>query len=51
MSCCAKFAFRGTRSCFAACPQPANTSSRCWVECFYSTMLGPNASAGVSFLQ
>lgn len=32
--------------CFNACPQPKNTSSACWVTCFYSTMLGPNSGQG-----
>jgi hypothetical protein len=27
-------------SCFKKCPQPANTSSTCWIDCFYGTVLG-----------
>ena len=29
--------------CFAACPQPANASSACFIRCFYRTVLGPRA--------
>ena len=29
--------------CFNACPQPKNQTSRCWIECFFSTTLGPDA--------
>lgn len=29
--------------CFSACPQPTNQSSACWVECFFATVLGPDA--------
>lgn len=27
--------------CFQKCPQPTNSSSACWVTCFYETILGP----------
>ena len=30
--------------CFSRCPQPTNTTSVCWVECFYDTVLGPKGS-------
>ena len=30
-------------SCFSGCPQPTNQSSACWVNCFFSTVLGPDA--------
>ena len=35
------------RGCFTNCPQPRNTSSACWTECFYETMLGPLAGDGL----
>ena len=31
-------------ACFEACPQPANRSSECWVDCFFETLLGPGAA-------
>jgi hypothetical protein len=30
--------------CLNKCPQPTNTSSVCWVDCFYNTVLGPKGS-------
>lgn len=33
-------------SCFNGCPQPRNTSSTCWVGCFYETVLGAGAGSG-----
>lgn len=33
------------KRCFEACPQPANQSSPCWVDCFFATVLGPNANS------
>jgi len=30
--------------CFKKCLQPTNTSSVCWVDCFYDTVLGPKGS-------
>eukprot|EP00755_Sulcionema_specki_P014778 Sspe_Gene.57631::Locus_31612_Transcript_2_3_Confidence_0.500_Length_1221::g.57631::m.57631 len=32
------------KPCFSACPQPTNTSSTCWIDCFYTTTLGPDAA-------
>jgi len=34
--------------CFEACPQPNNSSSACWIGCFYRTMLGPHVGSQVS---
>jgi len=42
-------------ACFAGCLQPTNTSSTCWVDCFFKAVLGPeggteavtNTSAGI----
>jgi hypothetical protein len=34
---------RSGPSCFDACPQPTNTSSTCWISCFYSTLMGPTS--------
>jgi len=31
------------QACFDACPQPTNQSSTCWVDCFFATVLGPDA--------
>ena len=31
--------------CFRQCPQPTNTTSACWVDCFYKTVLGPKGGA------
>ena len=35
--------------CFDTCPaaQRTNTSSECWIECFYSNVLGPNGSSSL----
>eukprot|EP00966_Prymnesium_polylepis_P166557 3850359-Prymnesium_polylepis.1 len=29
--------------CFSGCTQPTNQSSACWIDCFFSTVLGPSA--------
>eukprot|EP00041_Stephanoeca_diplocostata_P011510 m.190642 g.190642 ORF g.190642 m.190642 type:complete len:402 (+) comp18568_c0_seq2:161-1366(+) len=29
--------------CFGQCDQPHNTSSLCWIRCFFDTVLGPNS--------
>jgi hypothetical protein len=34
----------GQSSCFKACGPKRNTSSACWIECFYSTTLGADSS-------
>ena len=31
------------KACFDACPQPSNTSSVCFIRCWYKTVLGPHA--------
>lgn len=31
------------KQCFSACSQPTNQSSSCWVDCFFETVLGPDA--------
>jgi hypothetical protein len=31
--------------CFDGCPKPLNVSTACWTNCFYNTMLGPNANS------
>ena len=28
------------KACFDACPQPTNSTSACWVDCFFATVLG-----------
>ena len=28
--------------CFTQCPQPTNSSSMCYIECFYEALLGPD---------
>lgn len=33
-------------SCFSGCPQPQNASTACVVNCYYSTLLGPNGGTG-----
>jgi hypothetical protein len=33
--------------CFGQCPQPRNSTSPCFVTCFYHTMLGSKAGAGL----
>ena len=33
-------------SCWERCPQPGNSSSVCWVECLFNTLLG-NSTAGL----
>eukprot|EP00043_Microstomoeca_roanoka_P000127 m.26864 g.26864 ORF g.26864 m.26864 type:complete len:287 (+) comp10137_c0_seq1:103-963(+) len=30
--------------CFSGCQQPLNTSSTCWINCFYSTLMGPESA-------
>lgn len=30
-------------SCFQGCPQPTNSTSDCWIECFFRTLLGRDA--------
>jgi len=30
-------------ACFGGCPQPTNQSTACWIDCFFSTVLGPDA--------
>jgi hypothetical protein len=27
-------------SCFQSCAQPTNTTTDCWIECFFQTLLG-----------
>jgi len=29
--------------CFAACAQPRNQSSACWIGCYFDTVLGPGS--------
>jgi hypothetical protein len=31
-------------ACFDACEQPSNTSSACWIQCFFATALGPTSN-------
>lgn len=31
--------------CFHKCPQPTNTTSACWINCFYDTVLGSKGSS------
>ncbi len=38
---------RRNQNCFGRCPLPQNTSSACFVNCFYETMLGPRAGDGI----
>jgi hypothetical protein len=33
-------------ACFEDCPEPTNTSSECWIRCYYNTMLGPQSGTG-----
>ena len=33
--------------CFTGCPQPANTSSACWIKCYFDTLLGDGAGSRV----
>jgi len=35
-------------TCFSTCPQPKNSTSTCFIECFYSTLLGVNSDKGKS---
>mmetsp|Transcript_44727 Transcript_44727/g.87652 ORF Transcript_44727/g.87652 Transcript_44727/m.87652 type:complete len:295 (+) Transcript_44727:25-909(+) len=30
--------------CFNACPQPTNSTSTCFIECFFDTLLGPGSN-------
>eukprot|EP00038_Savillea_parva_P001731 m.106872 g.106872 ORF g.106872 m.106872 type:complete len:286 (+) comp10603_c0_seq2:70-927(+) len=32
-------------SCFSACPQPTNTSSTCFITCWYDTVIGPQSGS------
>ena len=32
-------------SCFAACPQPHNQSSTCWIQCLFETLVGNQTSS------
>lgn len=34
-------------ACWSACPQPANMSSSCWVECLFHTLVGEPPSASL----
>ena len=34
--------------CFDLCPQPANASSACWVDCFFETVLGKGHNSSVA---
>eukprot|EP00035_Acanthoeca_spectabilis_P002609 m.88609 g.88609 ORF g.88609 m.88609 type:complete len:296 (+) comp11658_c0_seq1:82-969(+) len=34
--------------CFDRCPQPTNQSSPCWVDCYFSTLLGPDSAHNIS---
>jgi hypothetical protein len=34
----------GQGSCFEACGTPRNTSSPCWIRCFYDTVLGQGSN-------
>jgi hypothetical protein len=36
-----------TGGCFAACPQPSNTSSPCWIRCYFDSLLGAGAGTKV----
>jgi hypothetical protein len=33
--------------CFAGCPQPTNSSSACWIKCYFDTLLGDGAGSRV----
>ena len=33
--------------CFDGCPQPRNTTSSCFIRCFYRTVLGPRSGDGL----
>lgn len=37
---------RDNPDCFNQCPQPNNSSSVCWIGCFYETVLGPGSGTG-----
>jgi len=34
--------------CFAACDQPANQSSPCWINCFFETVLGDGHNSSMA---
>lgn len=34
--------------CFRSCPQPLNTSTTCWVDCFFETVLGKGHNTSVT---
>jgi hypothetical protein len=36
-------------SCFNACGKPRNIKSPCWINCFYDTVLGPEAAYSPTF--
>ena len=36
---------RAGAPCFAKCPQPTNSSSLCWIQCFFDTVLGPGSNS------
>ena len=38
-----------TAGCFGACTaaERANSSSSCWIHCFFATLLGPNATSAI----
>lgn len=38
---------RRNDDCFGRCPTPQNTSSACFIKCFYETMVGPRAGDGI----
>jgi hypothetical protein len=34
-------------ACFNGCAQPTNTTSTCWIHCFYSTLLGDRSNTSL----
>jgi hypothetical protein len=34
--------------CFATCPEPSNTSSPCWINCFFETVLGQGHNSSLT---
>eukprot|EP00730_Choanoeca_flexa_P001221 TRINITY_DN10536_c0_g2_i1.p2 TRINITY_DN10536_c0_g2~~TRINITY_DN10536_c0_g2_i1.p2 ORF type:complete len:289 (+),score=42.54 TRINITY_DN10536_c0_g2_i1:2059-2925(+) len=37
--------YQHNQSCFDACPQPTNSSTQCFSQCFFNTVLGPQYSS------
>ena len=35
--------YKAGGACFNACAQPSNQSSACWIDCYFTTMLGAQA--------